>query len=245
MRSILPAGGLSTAGIGVTGAVVPGKGVGMMAGLGSPSPDASSADGLTTVCSQGSNILSTVEKNNSRILEAKLIPQFERNRDNVWSALKDEIEQRASLYDFGGGLARNPPICVNLLNEPELLRFGVCPDDIKRARFAYISLIDTVKDGVGRHTVFKSKSPPIAWRALEEHFPPKTSGSEFDILTEFNNQRCSRGEDRNEYRTKLEDIQEKFYDSPSPPQKSAHRCLLEKDVLRFCLTKIYPKKRNQ
>ena len=90
---------------------------------------------------------------------------------------------------MGSGLVRNPPVCVNPLNEPELLRLGVSPDDIKRARFAYILLIDTVKDSVGEHIVFKSRSPSVAWRSHDEHFSPKTSGSMFDILAELNNER--------------------------------------------------------
>ena len=127
-----------------------------MAGLGFPSPDVSSEDGLLSVGSQSSSILSTVE-NHSRVLEAKHIAPFESNKVHAWSAFKQEIEQHASLHWFGSGLVRNPPVCVNPLNEPELLRLGVSPDDIKRTRFAYILLIDTVKDGVGKHIVFKSR----------------------------------------------------------------------------------------
>ena len=99
------------------------------------------------------------------------------------------MEQVASLYGFGSGL---------------VLRLGVSPDDIKRARFAYILLINTVKDSVGKHIVFKSRSPSVAWRSLDEHFSPKTSGSMFDILNEFNNERYNRGEDPDEYWIKLE-----------------------------------------
>ena len=51
---------------------------------------------------------------------------------------------------------------MNPLNEPELLRLGVSPDNIKRARFAYILLTNTVKDGVGRCVEFRSRSPSVA-----------------------------------------------------------------------------------
>ena len=149
----MPTGGLSTAGIGISGTVAPRSRVGLMAGLGFPSPDVSSEDGLLSVGAQ----ISTVE-NNSRILEAKHIAPFESNKGHAWSAFKQETGQHASLYEFGSGLVRNPPVFVNPLNEPELLRLGVFPDDIKRARFAYILLINTVKDSVGKRIVFKSRS---------------------------------------------------------------------------------------
>ena len=52
--------------------------------------------------------------------------------------------------------------------------------------------------------VFKSRSPSVAWHSLDEHFSPKSSGSMFDILTEFNNERYNRGEDPDVYWIKLE-----------------------------------------
>lgn len=65
---------------------------------------------------------------------------------------------------------------MNPLNEPELLRLVVSPDNLKRAHFAYIMFINTMKDDVGRHFVFKSESPPVAWSALEEHFSAEDFG---------------------------------------------------------------------
>ena len=75
----LPAGRLSTAGTGISGTVAPSSRVGLMAGLDFLSPDVSSEDGLLSVGCQSSNILSTVE-NNSRVLEAKHIAPFEREK---------------------------------------------------------------------------------------------------------------------------------------------------------------------
>ena len=64
-----------------------------------------------------------------------------------------------------------------------------------------------MKDSVGEHIVFKSRSPSVAWRSHDEHFSPKTSGSMFDILAEFNNERYNRGEHPDECWIKLEKIQ--------------------------------------
>ena len=127
------------------------------------------------------------------------------------------------MYGFGSGLVPNSPVCVNPLNEPELLRLGVSPEDIKRAGFAYILLITAVKNGVGNHVVFKSRSPSVAWRGLDEHFSPKTSGSMFDILTEFNNQRYNRGEDSDEYWIKLEKIQTRVRSSRNCPRHGGNQ----------------------
>lgn len=74
------------------------------------------------------------------------------------------------MYDFGGGLFRNSPYCVHPLSELALLRLGVCPDDIKRGRFVYNLLINTVKDGVGRHIIVRSSATSVVRRALDGHF---------------------------------------------------------------------------
>ena len=83
----LPAGRLSTAGTGISGTVAPSSRVGLMAGLGFPSPDVSSENGLLKEGSQSSNIWSTLE-NNSRVLEAKHIAPFESNKNYAWSVFK-------------------------------------------------------------------------------------------------------------------------------------------------------------
>lgn len=192
---------------GASGTNAPGASLGLMAGLGFPSTDRFGDSLQVQSGTPCSSILSTVD---SRVLEARHIRPFESsasNKRHAWLSFKREVETLASIYDFGGGLFRDPPICVNPLNEPELLRLGVCPEDIKRARFAHILLMNTVKDGVGRHILLKSRSPSVAWRALDEHFCPKTSGAKLDLLEEFNSLKYSSGQDIDEYWVQLEIVQ--------------------------------------
>ncbi|CAM9361143.1 unnamed protein product, partial [Sphacelaria rigidula] len=72
---------------------------------------------------------------------------------------------------------------------------------------AYILLLNIVKDGVGRHILFESRSPSVAWRSLDEQFSPKTSGSKMDVSAEFNTQSYSKGQDTHEFWIRLQLLQ--------------------------------------
>ena len=120
-------------------------------------------------------------------MEAKDITKRTSNKSQR-TIFKRDVERYASMWGFGDGLFRDPPLCVYPLNEPQLIWLGVSQDDIKRTRFTYLLLLNTVKDPVARHIVVDdSRSPSIAWRALDEQFFPKTSGARMDVLDEFNN----------------------------------------------------------
>ena len=83
------------------------------------------------------------------------------------------------MWGFGDGLLRDLPLYVDPLNEPQLLGLGISQDDIKRARFAYILLLNTVKDPVARHILVDLRSPSIAWRAWDNSSLPKPRELEY------------------------------------------------------------------
>ncbi|CAN0028071.1 unnamed protein product, partial [Sphacelaria rigidula] len=70
---------------------------------------------------------------------------------------------------------------------------------------AYISLLNTVKDPVERHILVDSRSPSIAWCALDEQFSPKSSGAR-SVLDEFNNLKYTKGQDTDEFWTQLQSV---------------------------------------
>ena len=62
----------------------------------------------------------------------------------------------------------DPPLCVDPLDEPQLLGLGASRVDIKRARFAYMLLFNTVEDPIAHHILLDARSPSIAWRMMDE-----------------------------------------------------------------------------
>ncbi|CAM9775798.1 unnamed protein product, partial [Sphacelaria rigidula] len=67
-------------------------------------------------------------------------------------------------------------------------------------------VLNTVKDPVARHILVDSRSPSIAWRALDEQFSPNTSGARMDILDEFNNLKYTKGQDTHEFWIQLHSV---------------------------------------
>ncbi|CAM9889412.1 unnamed protein product, partial [Sphacelaria rigidula] len=51
-----------------------------------------------------------------------------------------------------------------------------------------------------------SRSPSIAWRALDEQFSPKTSGAKMDVLDEFNNLKYTKEQDTDECWIQLQSV---------------------------------------
>lgn len=89
-------------------------------------------------------------------------------------------------------------VCVDPLNGPDLLKVGAYPDDIKRAHFAYGSLIiSTVTDVVGRHC-FRLRVTVLG-KTCTEQVSPKASGFMFDTMAKFESLMYLRDEDTVEY----------------------------------------------
>lgn len=128
----------------------------------------------------------------SRTLEVPRIRPFDRSEVHAWVNFKPEAARYAFLPGFGQGLFRDPPLCVDPFDDKESLGLGMSSDDIERARFGCILLLNTVRDGVDGHILFESRSPTIAWRALGKEFSPKTSRSNMDDLSESKNQKYSK-----------------------------------------------------
>ena len=173
--------------------------LGMKAGLGFPIPrgpgyDDSSAHGEAVT--QGTSLLMSVD---ARTLEAKNISKFTNNKSHKWTSFKRDIERYAYMWGFGEGLFQDPPLCVDPLDEPQLLGLGVSRDDVQRARFGYMLLFTTVKDPIARHSLLDARSPSIAWRMMDEQFSPITAGAKMDMLDELNNIKYSKGQDTDEF----------------------------------------------
>ena len=89
---------------------------------------------------QGTSLLMSVD---ARTLEAKDISKFTNNKSHKWTSFKRDIERYAYMWGFGEGMFHDPPLCVDPLDELQLLGLGVSRDDIQRARFAYMLVFNT------------------------------------------------------------------------------------------------------
>lgn len=158
------------------------------------------------VKTHGSSLIAILD---SRRYETRSIRPLESSKGHAWLSFKREVEQDVLIDGFGESLFRNPPICIDSLNEQELLRLGgmgVSPDDVKRARFAYLLIINSVRDSRSAHSC-RVKISVHSMACFGSIVPSKNSGEKMDAETELKYLKYSKGQDTDEFSVQIQSVQ--------------------------------------